>query len=85
MSDEKLKRATQYSIKILSKIEDLIREDEDLQSELGDEVNFQCFLHAISTMIPNGLYNGFTGDDLDNLEYNHLANKLCFEICIKRD
>lgn len=85
MSDEKIKKSIQYAINIGSAMTSLIAEDEELQEELQDTENFKALLHAISTIIPNRIYNQFSEGELDNLEYNHLANKLCFEFCIKND
>lgn len=71
-----------YAILISSQIQEMFEEDSDNHidpDEFLDGENFKKFLHALSTMVPTGLYNNITGDSKNNLEYNHIANILCFE------
>lgn len=49
--------------------------------DLADPAKVKMLLHVISTVYPNHLYNRLTEDDINNLEYNQLANRLCFEFC----
>ena len=56
--------------------------DEDSEHYLGDEIkeeDLTGFFHALTTVAPNHLFNKITGDDKNNLEFNHIANQLCFQ------
>ena len=48
-------------------------------SELSDNDNAKAFFHALATAVPASLYNNMTSDNKNHLEFNHLANQLCFE------
>lgn len=73
-----------YAQMITSKIIELLDEDieNDLKitfEELQDEENFVSFIHALSNMMPAVIFNKLSGKTLNNLEFNHLANRLVFQ------
>lgn len=49
------------------------------KKEFNDGENLKQFFHALSSVVPASLFNTFTGDDKNFLEFNHVANQLCFE------
>jgi hypothetical protein len=74
-----------YSALLNDQIAEMFEEDSpnhiDLK-ELNDEENLKAFFHALSTVVPCSFFNRWvTNQELNHLEYNHLANKLCFEYC----
>ncbi len=47
--------------------------------ELANSDNFCAFIHAFANLAPCHLYNHALGEEKDVLEFNHIANKLCFD------
>ena len=73
-----------YGAIITQKISELFDEDSDSElridfKDLEDSENLGKFFHALSTLMPNYYFNKFTGEDKSVLEFNHIANGLCFE------
>jgi len=67
-----------YAALITEKIIELIDEEIGIE-QLEDSENVTQLFHALANVAPNHLYNKLTGDNVNNLEFNHLANKLCFQ------
>lgn len=75
----------EYGIKIARAIWDCFSEHSlhhiD-KSELSDEENMRHYLHALGNLAPVHLFNtlltGNEKDEADALEWNHIANDLCF-------
>lgn len=76
MTKEEIKKLDNYGIKVMAVLSELFDEDSDNYIESPD---FTLLFHAISTVAPNVIYKKFTGDDRNNLEFNHLMNQLCFQ------
>lgn len=79
---QKEKKEIMYAVQINQKLLELFSEDSDINidpKELKDDENLICFIHALANLVPNRMYNQLTGDKKDMLEFNHLANYLCFE------
>lgn len=73
-----------YAQMITSKIIELL--DEDIESDLKitfdefeNEENFTAFIHALANIMPTVIFNKLSGNALNNLEFNHLANRLVFQ------
>jgi len=68
----------EYSALISEKIIELLQEEirEDVLEE-GD--NLTDLFYALSVVSPAMLYSHITGNEVNNLEFNHLANRLCFQ------
>jgi hypothetical protein len=49
------------------------------KNDFDDEQNAKDFLHALANVAPTHLFNKLTNDDKNMLEFNHVANQLCFE------
>lgn len=72
----------QYAVLIQSQLQEMFEDGGENHidiREFEDSENFKEFLHALGTVVPAMLYNKLTGEDKNFLEYNHLANSLCFE------
>ena len=73
----------QYSLQISGVIGEMLREEgSDYYidpKELEEDDNMTHFIHALATIVPARMYNHFTGDKKNHLEFNHLANQLCFQ------
>ena len=81
---------TQQQQEILSKvsgcISSLFNEDNEHYIDLEDEnLDVTYMFHAISTMVPALLYNRICSGNEDNLSFNHLMNRLCFQFDNKSD
>jgi hypothetical protein len=80
---EDLKKEHEYAMKILGAIQDIL-ENEDSENyiginELTDGDNLKHFLHALATIAPCHIFNTLTSSEKTQLEFNHVANQLCFE------
>jgi hypothetical protein len=83
-----MKNHDQYAVKILGALNEVFNEDSEYFigiEELKDQDNLPEFFHALANTVPNMVYEKITGDDKNNLEFNHLANQLCFQFCTVGD
>ena len=72
----------QYAALISGAIGSMFEEDSEYaidQEELMKDDNLTDFMHALANVAPTHLFNGLTGDNKNQLEFNHLANQLCFQ------
>ena len=67
-----------YAALISEKIGELIDEEISME-ELQEDDNLTEFFHALANVAPNLIYGGIVGSNVNSLEFNHLANKLCFQ------
>ena len=74
-----MKKSTEYTALILDKLGELFEGNETLMQELSEDNNATEFIHAMANMVPTHLYNQLTNESLQILEFNHLANRLCFQ------
>lgn len=76
--------AARIQDQVLKMFEDDAENYIDLQ-EFEDQENFKQFLHAISTVVPTSLFNKIAdkSEERNHLEFNQMANSLCFEYCEK--
>lgn len=79
---EKNEKWIQYAVIISAQIQEMFEEDAtnkiDLE-ELAEGDNAKHFLHALANVVPCKVYNKLTRNEKTYLEFNHLANVLCFE------
>jgi ribosomal protein L2 len=80
----------QYAVMLNGKIAELFDEDSESdfhidQQELQEGDNLTHFFHALANIMPTYLFNKITGDDKNNLEFNHIANQLVFQYYKKQD
>lgn len=70
-----------FTSEILALITEKLQEDEDFTEQMQE--NPEEFIFAISTSAPAILFHQLTGESKNFLEFNHLANQLCFEFMSK--
>jgi hypothetical protein len=72
----------QYAVMITGAIGSMFEEDSEWaidQEELMEGDNLTHFMHALANVAPAHLFNNLTGDNKNQLEFNHVANQLCFQ------
>ena len=77
-----------YAAQISGAIGQLFDEDSEYyidQEDLNDDDNLTQFIHALANVSVTYIYNELTGDNKNQLEFNHIANKLCFQYGNKQD
>jgi len=77
------KKILRYQMKIMAAL-DPVFNDKDNENyiglnELGDGDNMTLFIHALANAAPNSIMEELTAVKMTNLEFNHTANKLCFQ------
>ena len=78
----------QYAGLITGAIGEMLLNDNEYhidQEELLEGDNMTHFIHALANVASTHIYNELTGDDLNHLEFNHIANRLCFQYMNKVD
>jgi hypothetical protein len=76
------KKELEYAILIQSAISDVFEEDSDNYidtEELEEGDNLTHFFHALANIVPTNIYNRITGNEDNQLKFNHTANLLCFQ------
>lgn len=83
-----MKKADEYAVKLLSAIQNCFDGDSENHiaiEELTEGDNLTDFMHAVANTVPAMLYCKFTNEDVNNLEFNHIANKLVFQYSNKEE
>ena len=78
----------QYAAMLSGKIAEIFDEESEYhidQEELQEGDNLTHFFHALANVMPTHLFNKFTGDKKNHLEFNHIANQLDFQYSNKKD
>lgn len=74
------KKCIQYAAAINDAIAQAFNEETGIDpAELNDGDNLTDFIHAMATVAPNAIFNRLTGENKNNLEFNHVANQLCMQ------
>ena len=72
----------EYTVKILEQLQPLFEEDcknrIDIK-ELEDNGNAADFFHALANLAPAVIYNKLTKRNAGTLDFNQIANRLCFQ------
>ena len=85
----KSEKHLEYAKKLISQIALIF--DEECENhididEFQDDKNLTDFFHALSNVVPTYYFNKLTGVDKDNLQLNHMANRLLFQYSqLKKD
>lgn len=77
-----MEKTDEYAMKIISAIQELFNPESDNYidpEELTEGQNGTHFAHALGNIAPAMIYNKLTSEDKTALEFNHLANVLCFQ------
>lgn len=72
----------QYAVKIISAINSCFDEDSEnhiSRQELMEGDNLTHFFQALANLAPAMIYRRLTGEEVNNLEFNHIANQLVFQ------
>jgi hypothetical protein len=83
---EEKEKTVEYAEKIIQALGNLFEENSDYfisQEELLEGDNLTHFFHALGNMVPANLYSQITEEDINILDFNHIANKLCFQYAKK--
>lgn len=81
-----MEKQFEFAVKVLSAIQTCFDEESDNfipKEELMEGNNLTHFIHALANIAPAMAYNQITGEDLNSLDFNHVANKLCFQYSSK--
>lgn len=73
-------KVNEYSLKILGALNEIF--DENSEHYIDDKFdgnNLTHLIHALANVAPNVVYRQLTGEEINNLDFNHIANKLCFQ------
>lgn len=62
-----------------SMIEDEHAEYSISKEELYEDDNLTHFIHALANVAPTYIHNAITNNKVNQLDFNHMANKLCFQ------
>ena len=80
----KIPKYIQFASQITAVLADAMENEDNPNYMEIKEKDLTEFIHALSTVAPNMIFNNITGQNLNNLEFNHVANKLCFQF-MKKD
>jgi hypothetical protein len=88
MKKENFKKAEQYTARIVDQLTEMFKDESCSNhiplSELSEGDNLKCFIHAMSCASAM-MFCKLTGEEKNWLEFNHVANSLCFEFMVKND
>ncbi len=83
-----MEKQFQYAAKLSGAISQCFDEDSEYyidQKELHEGDNLTHFFHALANITPNMYFSELTGEKMNNLEFNHIANQLCFQYSNQSD
>jgi len=83
-----MKKEHEYTGKISTALGAIFDEDSEVhisEEELKEGDNLVRFIHALANLAPTMLFNEVTGSNKNILEFNHEANKLCFQYTTKTE
>lgn len=78
---KKQEKWMEYAVHISAALQELFEkgsEHEIDKKELFEGDNLTEFMHALANVVPTHMFNKITGKDYGYLDFNHLANELCF-------
>lgn len=80
--NRELTKTQQYASKIVAQLAELFNEECENYidiNELGEGNNATDFIHALANIAPNMMAYKLIGEKRNLLEFNHMANQLCFQ------
>lgn len=78
----------EYTLKILDKLQELFNTEKENSieiSELEDNDNAAAFFHALANLAPTVVYCKLTQKEVGALDFNHIANRLCFQNAVRKE
>lgn len=88
MNKEQREKTFAYAAAITAALSAINDEDSDAyipKEELTQGDNLSHFFHALANMVPTYIYNELSGIEMNTLEFNYIANRLCFQYGIRPD
>jgi len=85
---ESKSKQEEYTIKILDQLQQLFEESNEnkiVLTELEDNTNATDFFHALANLAPTVVYSKLTQKDIDTLDFNYIANRLCFQNAVMKE
>jgi|GEM_PF-3900297 len=70
---------TMFAHQIIEALADTIFNEDSEHHINMEEDELTDFIHAMATVAPSDIYRKITGDQVDNLGFNHIANRLCVQ------
>ena len=87
-STEKQEVIYQYQLKIIAALQEgCFDEDSDNHisfSEMKESETLPEFFHVLANCVPTFFYTQLVDDEVNLLDFNHIANKLCFQFLNKK-
>ena len=85
-----IKRENEYALILTSVVTKLLTDGKPIEvkidvKKLQEEDNIEPFIHALANIMPAVVYNTLTQSNVDILEFNHIANVLCFKYMKQND
>lgn len=78
----------EYTVKILEQLQLLFDESNEnhiVLSELEDNTNAADFFHSLANLAPAVVYTKLTQKEIGSLDFNHIANRLCFQNVVLKE
>ncbi|MCO6147507.1 hypothetical protein [Flavobacterium sp. NRK1] len=75
-------RQEEYTLKILDQLQQLFEESNENRINIADMEDSQSaadFFHALANLAPTVVFSKLTQKEIGTLDFNHIANRLCFE------
>ena len=66
----------EYAMKMIESLSDFLAETVKPDDEDFDAT---ALIHVIANVVPSLIYSQITGEEINMLEFNHIANRLCFQ------
>lgn len=79
---KKQEKWMEYAVHISAVLQELFEEGSEHEideKELFEGDNLTEFMHALANVVPAQVFNKIAEMEYDYLEFNHLANRLCFQ------
>ena len=76
------KKTIEFAIVLENALLESINEEESIHHIEGEDIEeFTTeFIAAIACIVPAKIFQKLTGEDVNNIDFNHIANKLCFQL-----
>jgi len=78
----------EYTLKILDQLQQLFEDSNENRialKELEDNANAADFFHALPNLVPTVIYSKLTQKEIGTLDFNHIANRLCFQNAVVKE
>jgi len=83
---ENQEKYNEYTKILYNHLVELLNPENDIHitaEELNKDDNMNHFIHAMASLAPALIFNQMTNNKESVLDFNHVANKLCFQFLPK--